>query len=151
MNDHRTSGDHDSRYARLAGGSTANFSTMPQVGGDPVVESGSNSDGSWTRWADGTQVCHSVRSTTFSATTSSELRRILNWNFPLAFTINPNVLIGGYMADNVNGANQGLVTYRAAENPDPNTTTAKFDYRSITGSIVSRIVDAQVFAIGRWK
>jgi len=26
-------------------------------GGDPVVESGSNSDGAWTRWADGTQIC----------------------------------------------------------------------------------------------
>lgn len=30
---------------------------MPTVGGDPIVESGSNSDGSWTRWADGTQHC----------------------------------------------------------------------------------------------
>lgn len=28
---------------------------MPTVGGDPIVESGSNSDGNWTRWADGTQ------------------------------------------------------------------------------------------------
>ena len=39
----------------LAGGSDANFTAMPQVGGDPIVESGSNSDGEWTRWADGTQ------------------------------------------------------------------------------------------------
>ena len=52
MNDHRTSGDHDARYARLTG---ANFTAMPTVGGDPIVESGSNSDGEWTRWADGTQ------------------------------------------------------------------------------------------------
>jgi hypothetical protein len=29
---------------------------MPQVGGDPIVESGSNADGEWTRWADGTQI-----------------------------------------------------------------------------------------------
>ena len=28
---------------------------MPLVNGDPIVESGSNSDGEWTRWADGTQ------------------------------------------------------------------------------------------------
>ena len=41
----------------LAGGANANFTTMPQVGGDPIVESGSNSDGEWTRWADGTQIC----------------------------------------------------------------------------------------------
>lgn len=36
-------------------GSPANFPSMPTVGGDPVVESGSNSDGEWTRFADGTQ------------------------------------------------------------------------------------------------
>jgi hypothetical protein len=42
--------------AILAGGSGANFTAMPQVGGDPIVESGSNVDGEWTRWADGTQV-----------------------------------------------------------------------------------------------
>jgi len=40
----------------LAGGAAANFTTMPQVGGDPIVESGSNADGEWTRWSDGTQV-----------------------------------------------------------------------------------------------
>ena len=28
---------------------------MPTVSGDAIVESGSNSDGEWTRWADGTQ------------------------------------------------------------------------------------------------
>ncbi|MDO0945909.1 hypothetical protein [Chromohalobacter israelensis] len=36
----------------VAGG---NFTAMPTINGDPVVESGSNSDGAWTRWADGTQ------------------------------------------------------------------------------------------------
>ncbi len=30
---------------------------MPTVGGDAVVESGSNSDGEWWRSADGQQVC----------------------------------------------------------------------------------------------
>jgi hypothetical protein len=32
------------------------FNTMPTVGGDPVVESGSNADGEYTKFADGTQV-----------------------------------------------------------------------------------------------
>ena len=41
-------------YAKTAGGASANFSAMPQVGGDPIVESGSNADGEWTRFADGT-------------------------------------------------------------------------------------------------
>jgi len=33
------------------------FAVMPTVGGDPIVESGGNADGEWTRWADGTQIC----------------------------------------------------------------------------------------------
>jgi len=31
--------------------------SMPTVAGDPIVASGSNTDGEWTRFADGTQVC----------------------------------------------------------------------------------------------
>ena len=46
--------------AAIAGGTSANFTAMPQVGGDPIVESGSNADGEWTRWADGTQICRYV-------------------------------------------------------------------------------------------
>ena len=44
----------DTRYAEITGGADANFSVMPQVGGEPMVESGSNADGSWVRYADGT-------------------------------------------------------------------------------------------------
>lgn len=47
--------DLNASTAKLSGGANANFSVMPQVGGDPIVESGSNADGEWTRWADGTQ------------------------------------------------------------------------------------------------
>lgn len=45
----------DARYAQLSGPN--DFGTMPTVNGAPVVESDSNSDGLWTRWADGTQLC----------------------------------------------------------------------------------------------
>ena len=54
-------------------GMTPNFPDMPQVGGDPIVESGSNADGQWTRWADGTQICtgnygSGIGATTFTLT-----------------------------------------------------------------------------------
>jgi len=39
--------------------SGANFTDMPQVGGVPIVESGSNSDGEFVRFSDGTQICYS--------------------------------------------------------------------------------------------
>uniref|UniRef100_UPI0025FA2DB5 hypothetical protein n=1 Tax=Methanohalobium sp. TaxID=2837493 RepID=UPI0025FA2DB5 len=40
-----------------------NFTNMPQVGGSPIVESGSNSDGEWVRYADRTQICYTVVNT----------------------------------------------------------------------------------------
>ncbi|MBY6029968.1 hypothetical protein KUV41_11430 [Halomonas sp. DP8Y7-1] len=43
----------DARYARLSGAN--DFDTMPLVGGSPILESDSNSDGFFTRYADGTQ------------------------------------------------------------------------------------------------
>src|SRR5690554_6272384 len=73
MDNHRTSGDHDARYAQLAGGAAANFTSMPQVGGDPVVESGSNSDGGWCRLADGTAFAHGVLPGVETTSTSGEI------------------------------------------------------------------------------
>ena len=60
VSDHVALPDPHGQYAELSGGTSANFTAMPQVGGDPIVESGSNSDGEWTRWADGTQHCTNV-------------------------------------------------------------------------------------------
>ena len=53
----------------LAGGANANFASMPQVGGDPIVESGSNADGEWTRFSDGTQICTGTDGAGIGATT----------------------------------------------------------------------------------
>jgi|SRR5690625_688374 len=44
-------------FAQLSGGANADFTAMPEVGGSPIVESGSNANGSWTKWADGTMIC----------------------------------------------------------------------------------------------
>ena len=43
-------------------GMTPDFPNMPQVGGDPIVESGSNSNGEYTKFADGTLQMWSYKS-----------------------------------------------------------------------------------------
>lgn len=43
----------DQRYARLSGGAAADFTEMPQVGGTPIVESGSNSNGNYMKFSSG--------------------------------------------------------------------------------------------------
>lgn len=50
---HAAAANPHPQYARLA--APNNFARMPTVNGDPIVGSGSNSDGGWVRWADGTQ------------------------------------------------------------------------------------------------
>jgi hypothetical protein len=63
-------------------GTPQNFAAMPTVGGDPVVESGSNADGEWTRWADGTQSV--TLRTTLLFISSSVLQYV--WTFPVVFS-----------------------------------------------------------------
>ncbi len=59
------------------------FVGMPSVGGDPVVESGSNSDGEWVRWANGTQHCFTSRAGASNPHA---------WSYPLAFISAPTLL-----------------------------------------------------------
>ena len=55
---------------------------MPTSAGDPIVERGSNSDGEWTRWADGTQYCGVSITLVYAAANIIAT----TWNFPVAFT-----------------------------------------------------------------
>lgn len=75
--------------AGLAGGADANFTAMPQVSGNPIVESGSNSDGEWTRYADGTQMCR-VEGVVITLTSGAE-SAFLTWVYPVAFSSRPFV------------------------------------------------------------
>ena len=70
----------------LTGGASANFTVMPQVGGDPIVESGSNADGEWTRWSDGTQI---VKNSSLLCTFSSVNTLINSWTYPASFNTRP--------------------------------------------------------------
>lgn len=72
-----TTSEADARYAQLAGAN--DFTQMPTVGGAPIVESDSNSDGEWTRWADGAQIC----GLEIAASSSADV----TWTFPVAFSV----------------------------------------------------------------
>ena len=86
VSDHVALPDPHSQYAELSGGADANFTTMPQVGGDPIVESGSNADGEWTRWADGTQI---VKNSSLLCTFSSVNTLTNSWTYPASFNTQP--------------------------------------------------------------
>ncbi len=67
------------------------FVGMPSVDGDPVVESGSNSDGDWTRFADGYQVCSKRK---VHAASRNEQRVQCNWPLPQWFLTASYSLVG---------------------------------------------------------
>ena len=74
-------------------GMTPDFPNMPQVGGDPIVESGSNADGEWTRWSDGSQVCwHTLADRLINQGSDGGVYYSLlaTWVYPKAFTAVPS-------------------------------------------------------------
>ena len=138
-------------YAQLAGGPLANFTAMPQVGGDPIVESGSNADGEWTRWADGTQTCTSAgvtlnSSTTASTTSGIRIGNAPRWTFPIAFivapTANPTLL-------QVDSGSTNASFCESQSGTTVSTVSISFVAFSTQGLTVQ--VSMKGFAIGRWK
>jgi hypothetical protein len=103
---------------------------MPDIAGDPIVESGSNADGEWTRWADGTQM---VWYTLTLVTTGGTI-----WNFPLAFNSTP-------IAQGTSPAGNRVVAVI------PDSTTQATANRYIADSGAAATGPCALFANGRWK
>lgn len=98
----RTNSQNDDRFAQLAGGDDADFDNMPMVGGDYIVESGSNSNGKWTKWSDGTMVCR-----------KNDLTDGDEWEYPQAFSSSPDVSGLIYTS---NSQPRGMMVYEISEN-----------------------------------
>jgi len=150
MNDHRTSGDHDARYALKSGGANANFTTMPQVGGAPIVESGSNSDGEWTRWADGTQICGSELPTSpatgWTATATHSFVNAGTKPFPVPFI--GTVFMGVVGQDGQVSARAAYVTHVSR---GPQGITGCWYVTPKNESTFAHGVGGAYTATGRWK
>jgi hypothetical protein len=118
------------------------FNTMPTVGGDPVVLSGSNADGEYTRFADGTQIC---RASTGQAgwsqiSTSSEYIKLVD--LPIAF-INDNYIISGAIEYTL-----GTFTGRYFIGRAGSLSASSLTLQCYSGGGVLPVVFT---AIGRWK
>ena len=129
---------------------------MPTVGGDAVVESGSNSDGEWTRWGDGTQQCVcAVTVTMFTA-------GFQNFQTPAAFDVSNNPVSGGFaMGRNpTKGADSGwwdrqhqMALSVDGDDSDPAAGTRfSFLFRpNYGGALTDTEGPALVLLSGRWK
>jgi hypothetical protein len=117
--------------------------TVSQVAGVPtgaVVEHGSNANGEYVRWADGTQICNFAfsGSIVISGYTAGLYIGTVPWIFPIAFSV-PPVVTGGGVDSSVNGWIGGAA---------PSATSGSVAYYS--GSATNTATLIRLVAIGRW-
>ena len=108
--------------------------TVSESGGTPtgaIVQTATNADGTYVRFADGTQIC-------WGGITSSNAGQV-TWTFPAAFVSTPRVQ-GTALAT----GNGRIVVYSAA-----GTTSADFGVYSTANALVDGIFTS-VMAVGRW-
>lgn len=119
--------------------------TVAQSGGVPtqaLIEVGSNANGSYVRFADGTQICFITEGgSTASATASGNVFTSASestWTFPAAFSGSSNVVV--YAAPLVDG--------RWASARRTSSTAANFRHYSTVSSPTGQ--QTSLVAIGRW-
>lgn len=122
--------------------SGADSDGMPQLfDGTPIVESGSNSDGEWTRWADGTQ--HSSSKVDHDLTSNAGQ----DFPFPISFFGSSPVGLGGAyspFSSVLSDWTNGVIYSNSTEN-----WTTRTDNSDGTGA--ESTIELQLFATGRWK
>lgn len=115
------------------------------MNGAKIVESGSNANGNWIKWADGTMICYLAQSRTDVAITSAYGSLFLGavpWTFPQVFTATPVVTCSEFIWGT--GASWG-----AAVSPSTSAVTLRVYDVSIRPAGTSTYV--QAMAVGRWK
>lgn len=113
----------------------AKFPAMPWADGAPVVESGSNANGSWIRYADGTQLAFNQRSTG-SWGAGASVTQV--HTFPVAFDFAPWAVVS-LLSGNPHNFNSTVVV----------TTSTTISIASGGATASSGAVN--YLATGRWK
>ena len=146
---------HNEEVPKLTGGADANFTAMPQVSGVPIVATGSNSTGTWVRYADGTQITHqsgtlgATNSSTFGSASGLFRSNVTSSNglsLPNTFIANP--IFSAFVTSQGASANDGvmLASYRR-ELIDVDLGPR---FMAISDNNSSNNSNYYVTAIGRW-
>lgn len=113
---------------------------------DRVIERGSNSDGDWVRWADGSQECF-VRTIECAYQSTSVLR--VTWNHPKAFLVAPLVNpsdadAGANMAPNVSEVTS---PYYRSDSGASTASASLIDITRFSGSSAFTVSDYRLIGI----
>lgn len=122
--------------------------TVSQSGGVPtgaIIEKGSNSNGIYTRWADGTQICgisEEVTNQAISTAYGTLFQGTRSWTFPAAFSAVPT--LGAPFAHWGTGRAWGSMVAL------PTTTTAFLTFFDIASRATGTAFQYGAIAFGRW-
>jgi hypothetical protein len=125
--------------------------TVSQSSGVPtgaIIERGSNANGEYVRYADGTQICTHALAGGTTVTSSYTLQGItiyrqrVMWTFPAAFIATP--VVGYAQGQNVDD------TFQAGKYRTNSATAATFDSTSFTSFTSFSNLPGVVSAVGRW-
>lgn len=117
-----------------------------------IVESGSNSDGAWTKFADGTMICTrkaELKGLSVVANTSS----FASFKFPQTFIAPPVCSYSGFPTDS-QGNRRGvpLIDDRPTDQGAEKGTRWKFHFiNPANATTLVEILEISLIAIGRWK
>ena len=117
-------------------------SLMPFVGTAPIVENGSNANGLWSKWADGTMICRGGYggSVAMQSYINGLYYGAFTVTFPVAFVDLPTMLVGTAGDQATNGWCSG--------GNSTNTTSGMVYW---TRSATVSATNISWAAIGRWK
>ena len=123
---------------------TYNFTAMPQKGGNGIISKGSNSNGYYVKFADGTLICHVDKSTTEQNNGASAGNFYYSdaetWTYPLAFNASPRVIA------QVNGGHYNAISAKAVS---IGTSSTNYLTQSINSTTNSQ--GLVLLAIGTWE
>lgn len=121
-----------------------NSTVMPTFGGVAIVAKGSNSNGSYTKWADGTMICEATKSTSQQNTGPSAggyyHSNSGTWTYPVAFNATPRIVT------NTRGGHWNAIS---AKTHNEGSTSCSFNTLSINSTGNSQ--DVSLLAYGTWS
>jgi hypothetical protein len=134
----------DSSGKILASQGTNWVGTVAESATSSVIEEGSNANGNFTKFADGTMICYTTKSITHS-TLANNTYTVLSYTLPISFVGTPTCIVSG--AYSTSGT---LSIQRAVEiyNHDGFSWGSIWFYK--TGSTTTQASRISLTAIGRW-
>lgn len=115
-----------------------------------IIETGSNDNGSYIKWANGTMICYRALNTSGVSPTARTEGSISNgafydrsWTFPVAFTAAPNVWCNKIFVEQ----SGSVRVFSNASYLTPSTSSATLRFWAVQ---TFNDVNAHEFAIGRW-